>query len=121
MSAEGQSPLRVLAPASLVVFTIVLLIVVATSLSGSDDDDSPRTPVSTRSGKQSQSKSRSERTSGTTQTRQRRFYVVKPGDNLAIIAEQTGVSLERLRELNQTLDPQGLVSGQRVKLPPPGD
>ena len=22
---------------------------------------------------------------------------------------------------NQTLDPQGLVSGQRVKLPPPGD
>jgi LysM repeat protein len=97
----------------------VLLIVVAASVGGSDDDKSSGDPVSTRTSKQSQSRSKS--TGSKTATRQRRFYVVKPGDNLAIIAEQTGVSLERLRELNQTLDPQGLVSGQRVKLPPPGD
>jgi LysM repeat protein len=119
MSAEGQSPLRVLAPASLVVFTIVLLIVIVASVSGGDDGKSSGEPVSTRSSNQGQT--RGERTRGTTGTRHRRFYVVKPGDNLAIIAEETGVSLERLRELNQTLDPQGLVSGQRVKLPPPGD
>jgi|SRR5215212_7025316 len=117
--AEGQSPLRVLAPASLVVFAVALLIVIAMSVSGGDDDTSPATPVSSRSERQSQD--RGQRTRGTTATRPRRSYVVKPGDNLAIIAERTGVSLERLRELNQTLDPQGLVSGQRVKLPPPGD
>jgi LysM repeat protein len=119
MSAEGHSPLRVLAPASLVVFAIVLLVVVIASLGGGDDSKSSGEPVSTSSSKQSQSRSDSSRS--TTSTRRRRFYVVKPGDNLAIIAQRTGVSLEALRELNQTLDPQGLVSGQKVKLPPPGD
>jgi LysM repeat protein len=123
MSAEGQSPLRVLAPASLVAFTIVLLIVVVASISGGDDDKSSNEPISTRTSKQSQSSTKRVRgaTETSTSPSAKRYYVVKPGDNLAIIAEQTGVSLERLRELNQTLDPQGLVSGQRVKLPPPGD
>ena len=114
--------MRVLAPASLVVFAIVLLIVVIASLSGGDESKSSGEPVSTGSSKQSQSRSDSTRsTTSTTSTRRKRFYVVKPGDNLAIIAQRTGVSLEALRELNQTLDPQGLVSGQKVKLPPPGD
>ena len=108
-----------LAPASLVAFTIVLLIVVVASISGGGSDKSSNEPISTRTSKQANTSGKS--TSGTTGTRQKRYYVVKPGDNLALIAEQTGVSLERLRELNQTLDPQGLVSGQRVKLPPPGD
>jgi LysM repeat protein len=119
MSAEGQSPLRVLAPASLVAFTIVLLIVVVASISGGGSEKSSNDPISTRASKQANTGGKSTRT--TTGTKQKRYYVVKPGDNLALIAEQTGVSLERLRELNQTLDPQGLVSGQRVKLPPPGD
>jgi hypothetical protein len=46
----------------------------------------------------------------------RRFYVVRAGDNLALIAERTGVPLETLRELNPDLDPQALVTGQRVRL-----
>ena len=128
MSAEGQSPLRVLAPASLVAFTIVLLIVIVASISGGDGSKSSNEPISTHSSKQSRSSTSNSNSNGKraqsntgTGTSQKRYYVVKPGDNLALIAEQTGVSLERLRELNQTLDPQGLVSGQRVKLPPPGD
>ena len=46
----------------------------------------------------------------------RRFYIVRAGDNLALIAEKTGVTLEQLRALNRTLDPQALVTGQRVRL-----
>ena len=46
-----------------------------------------------------------------------RSYIVKPGDNLAAIAEETGVPLEELRSLNPALDPQGLVAGQRVQAP----
>jgi LysM repeat protein len=116
MSAEGHSPLRVLAPASLVVFAVVLLIVVAVSVSGSEDKGSGE-PAATRTTKEVK---RSEKRTRTTSTgRLRRFYTVKPGDNLATIAEQTGVQLDRLRAANPTLDPQGLVSGQRVKLPPP--
>ena len=41
---------------------------------------------------------------------------MKPGDNLAAIAQERGVSLEELRLLNPELDPQGLVAGQRVRL-----
>jgi LysM repeat protein len=116
---EGQNPLRVLAPASLVAFAVVLLIIVAVSLTGSDETSSNR-PVSSGSSDEQRSTS-GKRSRSTARARSRRFYTVRPGDNLALIAERSGVSLEQLRELNQTLDPQGLVSGQRVKLPPPGE
>jgi len=44
------------------------------------------------------------------------FYVVKAGDTLAGIAQTTGVPVEMLQELNPNLDPQALVSGQRIRL-----
>ena len=43
-------------------------------------------------------------------------YVVKTGDTLGSIAEKTGVTVEKLQELNPELDPQALVSGQKIKL-----
>lgn len=43
-------------------------------------------------------------------------YVVKPGDTLTTIAEKTGLSVEELQELNPSIDPQALISGQRIKL-----
>ena len=43
-------------------------------------------------------------------------YTVKTGDTLGGIAEKTGVSVERLQELNPELDPQALVAGQKIKL-----
>ena len=44
------------------------------------------------------------------------FYVVKEGDTLAQIAENTGLDLDSLEELNPTLDPQALTPGQHVRL-----
>ena len=43
-------------------------------------------------------------------------YTVKVNDTLGGIAEETGVSVETLLELNPDLDPQALVSGQKIKL-----
>ena len=43
-------------------------------------------------------------------------YTIKTGDTLGAIAVKTGVSVERLEELNPELDPQALVAGQRIKL-----
>ena len=43
-------------------------------------------------------------------------YTVKSGDTLGMIAEQTGVSVEQLQELNPDLDPQSLTVGDRVRL-----
>jgi LysM repeat protein len=43
-------------------------------------------------------------------------YVVRPGDSLSTIADQSGVSVEQLTLLNPNLDPQALISGQCVVL-----
>ena len=43
-------------------------------------------------------------------------YTVKVNDTLGGIAEETGVPVETLLELNPDLDPQALVSGQKIKL-----
>ncbi|MBV9214049.1 MAG: LysM peptidoglycan-binding domain-containing protein, partial [Actinobacteria bacterium] len=47
---------------------------------------------------------------------QQTVYVVQTGDTLATIASKTGVSVDRLQQLNPQLDPQALVSGQQIKL-----
>jgi LysM repeat protein len=103
---------RMIAPAALVLFAIVLLIVIAGSLGGSGSGGEQR-GAATRSS-QTNRPVRERGTTGTTEVR--RTYVVKPGDTLARIAERTGVSIERLVALNPTIDPQALVTGQRIKL-----
>jgi LysM repeat protein len=50
------------------------------------------------------------------QTSSKRSYVVQPGDTLSVIAEETGVPVDELTQLNPGLDPQALLEGQRVKL-----
>ena len=62
-----------------------------------------------------------ERSSTTRRTSERRrptrtSYTVKTGDTLAGIAEKTGVPVEKIQEINPELDPQALVSGQKIKL-----
>jgi LysM repeat protein len=47
---------------------------------------------------------------------QRTFYRVRLNDTLGLIAEQTGVPVERIEELNPELDPQNLIVGQRIRL-----
>jgi spore germination protein YaaH len=46
----------------------------------------------------------------------RRFYVVQPGDSLTRISSKTGVTVTRLEQLNSSLDPNTLQTGQRLKL-----
>lgn len=111
-------PLRMLAPASLALFALVLLVVVVASLGG--DGSSPSSDSSS-----GDNGTTSERTTTTRTTNQpkpdgaaagRRVYVVKPGDSLVQIAQQTQVPIERLIALNPSVDPQALVTGQRIKL-----
>jgi LysM repeat protein len=47
---------------------------------------------------------------------ERGFYVVRAGDTLAQIADNTGLELDQLEELNPTLDPQQLSPGEKVRL-----
>ena len=114
MGAPRQSSIRLLAPASLVLFALAFLIVVVASLGG---DGGESRSSSERPAAASERREARQRDRTTTERRgSPRFYTVKPGDNLAAIAEETGVPLDELRALNPELDPQGLVSGQRVRL-----
>jgi LysM repeat protein len=100
-----------LAPLALGAFVVVFLAIVLSSGAaggGSESTGDGGRAASTTSAP------RRERTS--TQAKQPATYTVKVGDTLGSIAETTGVPVEKLLELNPDLDPQALVSGQKIKL-----
>lgn len=117
MKDRRRSPLRLLAPAALACFALALVVVVSTAdvNGGGDSTDARRAQ---------------ERDLGSTDTAERTstaeeeegdelpddVYVVKEGDTLGAIAERVGISVEKLQQLNPELDPQTLVSGQKIKL-----
>jgi LysM repeat protein len=113
-----RSPLRFLAPLALVVFGLALLVVVSSSNSG-DSGNSQSASESEKdrdlgsSTKKSKRKAKSSSANGTLPSR---TYTVKSGDTLLSISEKTGIPVEKLQELNPQLDPQQLVSGQKIKL-----
>ena len=112
---EGRSPLRFLAPVALALFAVAFFAVVAGSRAPGED----RGATATRAAgdRAAAGQADSGRPSGNDRrVTRRRTYRVKPGDTLGDIAEKTGVSVERLQELNPNLDPQALATGQKLKL-----
>ena len=115
MDTGNRSSARLLAPIALAVFAIAFLIVLTTA--GGDDKSSDRSgptraeqrDLKLKGGERSRQKER-------TTSRSASVYVVKTGDTLGSIAERTGVTVEQLQDLNPELDPQALVSGQKIKL-----
>jgi peptidoglycan endopeptidase LytE len=62
-----------------------------------------------------------DRTPSTTKTpSSSTIYTVKSGDFLTTVSTRTGMSLERLRELNPGLDARSLQPGQKIRLAAPG-
>jgi LysM repeat protein len=115
MDGRRRSPARLLAPIALVTFVLALLIVIASS--GTDESSSDgdgragqqQGGVETTPGETTTTGEAEPRVSGT-------FYTVKTGDTLGGIAETVGIPITRLQELNPELDPQALVSGQKIRL-----
>jgi LysM repeat protein len=108
MQGRRRSPARLIAPVALLLAVVAVLVVIQSTLGTDDSDggDSNRSPA--------------EQTT-TTETRdqpvrQRANYTVKLNDTLGLIAEKTGVSVERIEVLNPDLDPQNLIVGQKIKL-----
>lgn len=108
---SSRSPLRLLAPAALVVFGVLLLVVVASGLGGGSKDKSPAKAADT-----STAASKKLDPTKAPKPKQPATYTIKTGDNLGTIAEKTKVPVEKLQELNPELDAQTLVSGQKIKL-----
>ena len=100
-----RSLARLLAPLALIACALAVVLIVSGSRSSDDGDGNGSTADGQRT-----------TTTDTAPRKQRASYTVKTGDTLGAIAEKTGLTVERLQELNPELDPQALVSGQKIKL-----
>jgi LysM repeat protein len=95
---------RAFAVLALVVALIAVGAVIATSGGGSDDGND---------------KAAQEKTEVTKRGRQavdRGVWVVRSGDTLGHIAEETGIDVDELTQLNPEIDPQVLREDQRIHL-----
>ena len=109
-----------LAPLALVAFGVAVLLILASAGGG---DDAPDRHAARQQEQRDLELARERRRRQTSEERQegqgrlpQDVYVVKTGDTLGSIAEKTGIPVEKLQELNPELDPQALVSGQKIKL-----
>lgn len=106
---RSRSPARLFAPAALLAIMLAIALIVL----GSGGQDGASTEKTDTAGPQSTTPKRA---NATERPRERASYTVKPGDTLGGIGQKTGVDVEALQELNPSLDPQALVSGQKIKL-----
>jgi LysM repeat protein len=101
----ARTSARLAAPLALLAAAVGVVVVVQASRSSSSDSPSGAT--------------RTTATQPARHVRARpRFYVVRAGDTLTIIAQRTRVSLEAIQRLNPDVDPNALQTGQRLKLTP---
>jgi LysM repeat protein len=100
-----RRPARFLAPLALLVCAAAVLVVIQQTLR--EDTSSPTTPNHVVTGS----------TSTSTSPRSRhKTYTVRSGDTLGAISQRTGVSVDRLQQLNPKVDPQSLRTGQKLRL-----
>jgi LysM repeat protein len=107
---RGFRPIHLLAPIALVAVAVAVAAVILNSdvAGGGDENGGEATPT--------QATDTETTTTNRAGRKQRRNYTVRPGDSFGSIAERTGVSVERLEQLNPEVDPQALVVGQRIRL-----
>ena len=111
MDAEHRSPLRLLAPAAVVVFGLVLILVIAGTTGGSSSGGGKTSTQLERRDLGSRKTSRHTR-GGLPQN----VYIVKRNDTFGSISAKTGVPVDTLQNLNPDVDPQTLHEGQKIKL-----
>ena len=112
-----RSPARYLAPLALLGFVVALVLVVGGS-TGREETASPApTPTSTQSAEQRERQERRERRRRQQERQaEQETYTVQPGDTPSGIAEETGVPLDTLEELNPNLDPEALNVGDEIRI-----
>jgi len=110
---QGKSRIfaRVLAPLALAACALAVVLVVGGALSERESSGGSSTSASD-SGQQQQEQT----ATAPKARRQPATYTIQSGDTLGAIAEETGVPVETLQQLNPEIDPQALIAGQKIKL-----
>jgi LysM repeat protein len=105
----ARSPARFLAPLALLAVIGALYLIVKPQPAADSGSATPTTttqPVKKQSAKKSAAKKK----------KTPKTYTVQPGDTPSGIAEQAGISLTELEQLNPSLDPQALAPGEKLKV-----
>jgi LysM repeat protein len=105
MTQRTSQSARALAVSALLVGFIVIVVAIATALSGNSTGGSSQPQRAHLS-----------RRAGEGQHKAPAAYVVQSGDTLISIAHKTGVPVAEIERLNPEVDPQILVSGEKLKL-----
>lgn len=111
---SGRSPARLLAPIALAA-TFVALFVLLAGGGGPGEDETTVEPGGTSPAASATPTSSSKKPSSKKSSKR---YTVKAGDTPSSIAEDAGIPLDKLLELNPDIDPQALSPGQKLKLGP---
>lgn len=106
MTSRASAPARAFAAIALIGGILVLILVISSSLGDGGESNSGKTP---RAGHATEKKNRAPR-------KVPAAYVVQNGDTLTSIAQETGVSVARIQALNPGVDPQILISGEKLRL-----
>jgi LysM domain len=97
---------RVVAVLALIAAFVLVVFVIATTGGSSEDDGDDSPEVEELSGPTS--KGRRAVDEG--------VWVVREGDTLAQISDETGIDVDEILSMNPDLDPQALIQGQRIAL-----
>lgn len=103
MEKRTSAASRLVAALALVAAVLAVVLVIGAAMS--DDGSSPREQRTERPAKKQKK-----------QRPQAETYTIETGDTLTAIAQETGVSVNRILELNPAVDPQILVAGETLKL-----
>jgi len=106
MQKRNTAPARVFATAALVCGVILVVLVIATSTGGGQSGGSKVPP----------SAGQAAQGGGGARTNTAATYIIKNGDTLTSIAHKTGVPVVRIEALNPHVDPQILISGEKLRL-----
>jgi LysM repeat protein len=102
MEKRTSAAARLVAALALVGAVLVVVVVIGAAM---EDDSSPREQRTERPAKKQQQQQAKAKT-----------YTIKSGDTLTAIAQETGVSVNKIIELNPEVDPQILIAGEILKL-----
>ena len=107
----GRSPARFLAPIALIIFAFALYNVVS-----SDEEPTSSTPAKQTATATPSEASSSDEEKEKSSEKKTKTYTVKAGDTASAIAEEAGMDLQTLLELNPDVDASSLSPGQKIVL-----
>jgi LysM repeat protein len=108
MKKRNTAPARAFATIALVGGFLVVVLAISTSLGGGDSGGSKGHAHAGQVARKGSGGGQAVKTPAS--------YVVQNGDTLTSIAHKTGVSVVRIQTLNPSVDPQILISGEKLKL-----